>query len=74
MWTLVGAAWTTVASHSKYNLFSYNKFGSQLPNKVTLVFFKEAHVAKINLYQNFDENTKLEILVYFGGKKFQIVL
>ena len=29
---------------------------------------------KINLYQNFNENMKVEILVYSGGKKFQIVL
>ena len=55
-------------------MFSYNKFGSQLPNKVILVFFKEAHITKINLDQNFNENTEFDILAYFGGKKFQIAL
>ena len=43
-------------------------------NKVTFVFFKQAHITKITLYHNFNENTKLKILAYLGGKKFQIVL
>ena len=53
--------------------FFYNCFGQEQPNKVSLVFLKEAHTIKINLYQNFNENTKDQILAYSGGKKFQIV-
>ena len=43
-------------------------------NKVSLVLFKEAHIRKITLYHNFNENRKFEMLAYFGGIKFQIVL
>ena len=73
MWTLVGGSLNPCSFSFKVNLFSYNKFVSQLPNKVSLVFFKKAHITKINLYHNFNENTKFEIWAYFGGKKFQIV-
>ena len=38
------------------------------------MFFKEAHITKITLDQNFNENTEFDILAYFGGKKFQIAL
>ena len=38
------------------------------------MFFKESHITKITLYHNFNQNRKFEILAYFGGIKFQIVL